>query len=234
MAAIDKIRWMRLINELTFLHEEIDLVDSIINTTNKEFQEYYEDFCKINDLNVEQLNSDNSERVSKAYDKQQPNEQLIDNFEPNQDKQELTIYTGEREETSQPSEYEMTQDEKQMHETFTKLFRALALKLHPDKLDSTLTDEQKSDMINMFNKAKLSLDERKYFILLELAKKFNIKTPKNYKQQIRWMKKELEMLKEKAAMKKNSYSYAFSECENDEQRDNLIKKFITQLFGIIL
>jgi hypothetical protein len=242
MAAINKIKWKRLLNELTFLHEENDLIESVISDSNKDFQEYYQSFCDKMSFDIERLNQKNHDRISQLYgvdkadvnDVEETRKLLEDTYNEITKYLEPPVYSFEenKEEEVADNEYEMTQDEKEMHDTFTKLFRSLAMKLHPDKLSSSLTDEERADMIDLFNKAKLALDERRYFVLLELAYRFNIKTPRNYKQQIRWMKKEVETLKNKVHQQKQTYNYAFAECETELEKDNLIKKFMTQLFNI--
>jgi hypothetical protein len=235
VANIDIIRWKRLINELSFLNEEIELVDSIIYEYNKYFQNHYEEFCRKNNIDIEKLNKDNHEKISELYSVD--DDDIIDGhkeleIEPDQSKENLPSTFVNRPDTKKQTDYEMSQEELEMHESFVKLFRALALKLHPDKLSSSLTTEERDDMINMFNKAKEALDERKYFVLLDLASKFKVKSPKNYKQQVRWMKKELDIMKQKVKQKKTTYNYAFSECETGEQKDNLVRKFIKHLFNV--
>ena len=235
MSNIDIIRWKRLINELSFLNEEIQLVDSIIYEYNKYFQEHYEEFCKRNNIDIEKLNKENHEKISKLYSVEKPDENDKSNIleiDPEHDNENLPSTFANRPDSHKQTEYEMSQEELEMHESFVKLFRALALKLHPDKLSSSLTSEERDDMINMFNKAKDALDERKYFVLLELASKFKVKSPKNYKQQIRWMKKELKTMKEQVSKKKTTYNFTFSECETDEEKDNLVRKFIKHLFNV--
>ncbi len=235
MSNIDIIRWKRLINELKFLSEEIDLVDSIIYEYNKYFQEHYEKFCRDNNLDINKLNKENHQKISELYSHRE--QQNLDDtkqieFDPENDNANLPSAFANSPDRKNKTDYEMSQEELQMHESFVKLFRALALKLHPDKLSSSLTSEERDDMIDMFNKAKQALDERKYFVLLDLASKFKIKSPKNYKQQIRWMKKELDMMNQQVSQKKTTYNYAFSECETDEQKDNLVRKFIKHLFNV--
>ena len=234
MAAVDIIRWKRLINKLIFLNEEVDLIDSIIYEYNKEFQEYYEDFCKKNDIDIHKLNKENHEKISKLYSvEEQPQEDtcLTDNEKIEHSENSLSTFANKPDKPEE-NKYEMTQDEVEMHEVFAKLFKALALKLHPDKLSSSLTSDERDDMINMFNDAKDALEERKYFVLLNLASRLKIKSPKNYKQQIRWMKKEVQTMSAKVDQKKNTYNYGFSQCENEQQKDNLIRKFIKHLFNI--
>ena len=83
----------------------------------------------------------------------------------------------------------------------------------------------------MFKEARIALEERRYFIILDIAEKFNITTPKNYKQQIRWMKKETDTLARKLTKEKDTYNYIFSECESEAEKDYTVKRFMTQLFG---
>ena len=234
MAAVDIIRWKRLINELTFLREESELVDSIIYEYNSSFQEYYEEFCKKNQIDINKLNEENYEKINELYGREGP--EAPESLDPLPHAEQLgaltTFANAPHEKDSSGESYEMTQDEIEMHEVFTKLFRALALKLHPDKLSSSLTKEERDDMISMFNEAKDALDEKRYFILLTLASKLKVKSPKNYKQQIRWMKKETETMKAQVSKKKTTYNYAFSECETPVQRDALVKKFIKHLFNV--
>ncbi len=83
----------------------------------------------------------------------------------------------------------------------------------------------------MFTDAKAALESRKYFILLDLAEKFKITIPRNYKQQIRWMKKELTELSADIQKNKNTYNYMFSECDDVTERDVVIMRFMAQIFG---
>ncbi len=53
-----------------------------------------------------------------------------------------------------------------------------------------------------------------------------------YKEQIRWMKSEIEMLKSQVEQQKQTYNYAFTECETEAEKDRLVKKFMKQLFNI--
>ena len=241
MAAINKIKWKRLLNELSFLHEENDLIESVISDSNKDFQDYYQSFCDRMSFDIDRLNENNHDRISKLYgatdkaaDVESTKKLLEDTYSEITKYLEPPVYSFDKEKQEEipNNEYKMTQDEMEMHEAFTKLFRSLAMKLHPDKLSSSLTDEERADMIHLFNKAKTSLDQRKYFVLLDLASKFNIKTPRNYKQQIRWMKKEIEMLKSQVDQQKQTYNYAFTECETESEKDRLVKKFMKQLFNI--
>ena len=46
------------------------------------------------------------------------------------------------------------------------------------------------------------------------------------------LKREINVVESKLDNKKTTYNYLFAECETDEEKNNLVKKFINQLFGI--
>ena len=125
-----------------------------------------------------------------------------------------------------------TADEIELHDIFNKLFRKIAMQLHPDKIDRDLSAAEKEFKSQRFKEAKDALDERKYFVLLQIADEYNIKTPRNYRQQSRWMKKEIEKIKLEIQKRKSTYNYLFAEAETDNEKDTVIRQFMKQLFGI--
>ena len=89
-------------------------------------------------------------------------------------------------------------------------------------------------MTKLFQHVILSLEKRKYFVLLEVAEQLEIDLPKNYMQQIRWLKKEIEIVRTQNDSEQRTYNYMFGEAESDEERDRIIRQFIQQLFGIVI
>ena len=124
----------------------------------------------------------------------------------------------------------MTADELAVHEAFSKLFKKIALKIHPDKIDNNLSDSEIKSRVNMFRNSLKALENKKYFILLDVAERFDISLPKNYSLQTRWMKGEIELLSELIAKEKNTYNYSFGVAETEEEKEQLIRKFLHQLF----
>ncbi len=243
MSVAQKLRWKKLANQLRYMYEEFDIITEMSSEAAKEFQEYYEAFCSERDIDISELNRQNAERIEEIYgvkkDKKAPSHVPYSGstglvpFEKGAES-EPTEQFYDTESGTVAESIRMT-DDKEMYDIFSKLFKKLAIHLHPDKLaNMDLTEEEKNDMLNMFTKAKAALEERRYFLLIDYAEKLKVPLPKNYKQQIRWMKKEVELVRGKIGGEMRSYNYLFAETDSDEARDNLIKQFIQQLFQVTI
>ena len=122
-------------------------------------------------------------------------------------------------------------DKDEMHKTFKDLFKKLALNLHPDRV-SDLTPEEREVRLSMFKDAKQALDNGDYFLLLDMSEKFNIRIPKNFKQQTRWMKARIKQIDQEIQAQKHTYNYVFSECETEDEKVKVVKNFLRQIFKI--
>tara|TARA_R110000824_G_scaffold92217_2_gene223846 strand:+ start:3208 stop:3891 length:684 start_codon:yes stop_codon:yes gene_type:complete len=224
------------------MYEELDIVEEMSTTAAREFQEYYDEFCQKKDIDIEQLNKNHAERIKHLYSDA--------DAETSAGKIPYSGSTGivpfdeqsvasdpkdalHTEENAFESDSPIPGDDREMHDIFSKLFKKLAIQLHPDKINTMdLTDEQQADMLKMFTTARSALDERRYFILIDYAEKLKIPLPKNYRQQIRWMKRELETVRTSIGEQMRTYNYMFAEADSEEARDDLMKQFIQQLFQI--
>ena len=176
------------------------------------------------------MNEQHQERIAAAYGRPPENAPPL----PPEVTGSLTVYESPSAETpNRSSEYEMTKDELEVHESFSKLFKSIAMKIHPDKISQDTPSEQRAEYILMFKEATNALEHRRYFLLLDMASALKIPQPKNYRQQVRWMKKEIDRISKDLRNKKQMYTYLFAECETDEERDVIIARFMRQLFGPI-
>jgi len=231
VGASDKIRWKRMVNEVRFLHNERDLVIEIIKEAGPQFHEHYLRVAAQNNLDVHELNKKHQQKLEELYRDMSPKKSEISE-QDSLDSGSLAMYEGPQ--ILEDNDYQILKDDTEIKDSFKKLFKQLALKLHPDKITGAVTIEQGMENLRLFQEAQSALVEQRYFVLLDLAERYNISQPKNYKQQVRWMKKESERLTSKIKKHKDSYNYIFSECNSDEEKDMLIKRFVAHLFDIHL
>ena len=231
MGAYKKLKWKRVLNECRFLKEEYELVKSMARTAAAPFQQHYEEILDRYELDLNQLNRDNAERIKQAYNI--PETEEIDGNLPLTSSCEGLMVANKA--TEKTEEAQLTEDEIVLHSAFSKLFKKIALKIHPDKIDPLRHSfDERRKMVTDFKKANDALQNKDYFILLDLAEELDIPVPKNYDQQIRWMKHQLSQLSEELRWEKSTYSYLFAEKETKEEKDRLIKQFIKQLFSLDL
>jgi hypothetical protein len=234
MSVTKRIKWQRALGQLRYNYEELGFIEQISKEYAVEFQAYYEQYCAKRGVNISELNNQNRERVNTLYniEKTIPSEEHEPESQvgPANDT-DITLHKGSSEKDKE-KEYQMTADEIAVHEAFSRLFKRIALKIHPDRLQSDISAAERQTSINMFQKAKKSLEDRKYYVLLDIATQLKISTPKNYSQQTRWMKKENIEIEQRVMHAKSTYNFIFSELESDEERDHLIRNFIRQVFQI--
>jgi hypothetical protein len=223
----DLLKWKRALNEIKFKHEELEIVKEINSTQNSQFGSELREYCAKHNIDLAALIAEReikeAELKSKAIeDKSTEEEETLSG---------LSLYLGQYKSEAPPEIPKDAHDEEEMHKVFKDLFKKIVLHLHPDRLQH-LTEEERQVRLNMFKEARRSIDDRNYFKLLEISELFNIKMPKNYKQQTRWMKGRIKELEREIAREKNSYNYLISEAETQERKDELYKNFLRQIFQI--
>tara|TARA_R110001583_G_scaffold5431_2_gene29103 strand:+ start:2083 stop:2775 length:693 start_codon:yes stop_codon:yes gene_type:complete len=230
MGAYKKLKWKKTLNEYKFLKEELSLTKSMNRASAIEFQEYYESFLSKKSINLEELNKEHEDEIKEAYGAKEEISGDMPVIEPGATDLVVGHSTAEK-----PEDVQMTEDEIMIHNLFSKLFKSIAVKIHPDKIDPLKHDyTQRRIMEEDFKLANTALKEKNYFVLIEIAERLKIALPKNYDQQTRWMKSKLTDINLQIDEEKRTYNYIFSEAETDEQKDSVMNQFVQQLFGIIL
>jgi hypothetical protein len=228
MRARDLLKWKRALNEIKFKHEELELVKEICDDHGVDFQMFMEQYCEANNIDLKALNRKKSLKMAKQKAEENETKQIEQKSEESLDHiQNPTVENAPAVEEINVED----RDKDEMHKTFKDLFKKLALNLHPDRVGS-LTPEEREVRLSMFKDAKQALDNGDYFLLLDMSEKFNIRIPKNFKQQTRWMKARIKQLDQEIQVQKHTYNYIFSEAESEYEKVKLVKNFLRQIFQI--
>ena len=234
MPISQKLKWRRALSQLKFSYEELEYVKECSRESAGEFQNYYEEFCRKRDIDISQLNNENRSRLDELYGTKKAIPSDHEEDEPpigclNDTTIVVHSNSSGQEETE---EQQMTADDIAIHEAFSKLFKQIALKIHPDKISKDVPELQRRSFTSMFQDANKSFESKKYYVLLEIAESLGISTPKNYALQTRWMKRENAVVMDNISVEKSTYNFLFSEAETDEEKDLLIRKFMFHLFRV--
>jgi len=230
MSVSKKLRWRRALSTLKYHYEELSFAREVSKEAAPEFEAFYRKFCAEKNVNINELDRQHKERLDAIYNRNA----ITDNEHEEAPSTAIgdTSMVLHKQDTpdERAEEYQMSADDIAIHEAFSKLFKRIALMIHPDKIDKNLPPDEIKRRELMFNDALSALEEKKYYILLELAEQLKISTPKNYDLQIRWMKRESESVAQEINSIKNTYNYCFGTSETDEEKEKLIRKFLHQLF----
>ena len=233
MGVATKLKWKRTVNQLRYLYEEQELIKSMADAAGPEYQQYYEEYCRRNGIDIAALTARNQDKIDELFGTDDANESVEEDEQDPTDIPDGSLVVRDKEipDVEEDKEYKMSQEDQELHDAFRKVFLKLALQLHPDKIDYFLPENEIEEKKKTFQIVKDAFEKRKYFILLDYAEKYNITVPKNYQQQLKWMKQEIFTLEKEIERQKITYNYSFAECDTDEQRDTLIEKFLKQVFG---
>ena len=175
MSAVKNLRWKRSLSKLRFSYEELEYVEEVSAEAAIEFEKHYRKFCALNNVDIPALERENKERVENYFVQEQiPDKNEVENVISDSGDCSLTVYQNNQQESE---EYQMTADDIAIHEAFSKLFKKLALKLHPDRINKFLPEDEKEIRAKEFKEANEAFDQKKYFFLLAIADKYRVSTP---------------------------------------------------------
>jgi len=224
-----RLRWQKVVNELRYLYGELDLVQQITKTSAPEFQQYYEEYCRRNDIDLAAVTASYYERLGLTN----PSAPAMEVANETSLCQSDEVLENDKEFANMMEEVQDFERENEVHKAFVRVFKKLAMHFHPDRLSKDSTQEERDQKMQTFKKALKALEERRYFVLLDLADQYGVETPTNYKQQVGWMRKEAAVVNQSIIGEKQTYNYMFGECETQDEKDDLMRRYLYQLFGFI-
>ena len=235
MSAFQKQRWRRSVNEFKFIREELKIIKAICSEAGPLFEEHYRALLNKHNIDIAKLNEDNAKRIKEAYNIQDEPTGSVPMVSPEDLTSDCTDLVASPHSPKKTEEVEMSEDDIALHNVFSKLFKQIALKIHPDKIDNMKHNFfERRKMAEDFKRANQALDSREYFTLIEIADELGVALPKNYSQQTRWMKRKVQELRGDVETQRNTFNYVFAQAETDEQKDSIVRQFVQQLFGLNL
>jgi len=198
--SIQKKKFEKLSRELSYQKSELEYIQEILKEAHWQFEDFYQEYCKENEVDIAGLNRENSAKLEKIFPN--PNKQLHDG-EGNlitQDKIEMKDNTDLKE--------------------FKKIYREVAKILHPDKGG----DEKE------FKRLSESLENKDWSVLLEMCEKYEIPIDDHKTMNILIQKKIDDLKEQIKKEKSTYSWLLYECEDNETCKKNVVKKFLKHLF----
>ena len=186
----------------------------------KLLNEYRSEFYELQYVN-EVINDTNSE--FEEYKKKYINKKRI-NIQNLNDKHQERI---KKIFTPSPIVKEIAKKRKENPYDSKKIFRQIARRFHPDKLDSD--DPRFKEYEDVFKQATNAIDNKSWAELFNIAEKYDLDLD-DYETINVLLVKEVQLIKAEVNNKKNTYAWLFYNCEKDEDKDKLMKRFMKHIY----
>jgi len=201
-------RYKKLAKQLVYHRTELDYQKEVLKDAHIEFDKYQRQYCAENNIDLSKFNKDNSNKIKKIF-KPTEREQKVE---------EGIIVSNDK-----------TEENRESMKEFSKVYKLIAKKIHPDVLGQRLQTEETLEKEEMFKIATKSYHECDWGVFVEVAENLNIK-PSNSNKLCKYIKKEIEKVKKEVQHNASMYSWKFYECEdNKECKDSLIESFLKRL-----
>lgn len=204
-----ELQYKKLLSELKFKNEELEILEESMHEIHMEFEEYYSDFLERNNLSKQELEKSNTPQFKEL-------------------KKQMNAPAPETDETGLVVVEQMSDEDKEAKVVFAKLYKEIVKKCHPDRLSMDDMDYF-NKMNTKFKAATWGYNNAKWSIVIKVAEELGIKPP-NYKKMNGHLRREVKELDKKLKHYKSSYGYLLYEAEGESSKDNVIKNFIFSLF----
>jgi len=174
-----------------------------------DFEKYYNEFLGENEISKQELEESNTEEYKAFQESMKP---------PMPETDETGIVPIE-----QPSE-----EDKEAKKVFSKLYKDIVKKCHPDKLSMDDMDYF-NKMNTRFKAATWGYNNAKWSIVIKIAEELGIK-PSNYKKMNGHLSREVKAVDKKIGGHKATFGWKLFQAETKEEKDSIIKQFIYALF----
>ena len=114
-------------------------------------------------------------------------------------------------------------------EELKKLYRKIAMIAHPDRHPKHISEDKKKEMIEIYNKSTMAMNDGDVFSVLDAASELYIDLPKLSDEEIKIIKEKCLFLEDNIKALKNTYPFIWGEEDNFNKRKSIIETFIDSI-----
>jgi len=208
MSLMEK-KYKKLVKELVFVYTELEYVKEVLSQAHSDFELYYQRYCAENSVPISDLNEKHKDKVKRSIP--QPKSQEVD---------EAGLVKPEPPPPPPPVK---------IHKVFTKMYRMVTKKIHPDKFSNREMTPEIEEKINMFKAATKSYNAMNWGKFLDVCEKLDI-MPTRYDGVSALIRDEISDINKEIVNKKRTFSWRMYDCDDDECKDKVVRDFLYQLF----
>lgn len=208
---VHELEYKRLLNQLKFKNEELEIIEESILDIHLEFEEYYDNFLKENGLDKNELKKTKTNQYTSYFEKKP----VIPN---SSDSTEIVSTEPKRKE-----------EDREAKKVFSNLYKQIVKKCHPDRLSKDDMDYF-NKMNTKFKAATWAYNNSRWSIVIRVAQELQIKAS-NYKKINSHLRDEIKVVDKKLDNHKTTFGWRLFQADNKKQKDNIIRQFIFTLFG---
>ena len=196
-----RLKFLKLLSDFRSKNYELRYVRDILKDAHLEFELYHREWCAKNNIDLAILNKQNQRKVDMSFIESQ---------------------------TTKLKRQMVSDEVAEKRKSFKNLYKLIAKKLHPDKLSND--DPRKMEYEDAFKKATSANTSGKWGELFDVVDKYDIYLGE-YEDAIECLKVDIKRVEEELKKEKSSYSWALHEAETEQEKAQVVKNFLRQLFG---
>ena len=201
----DKFKFLRLLNQYRSAKYELKYIKEVLEQAHPEFEIYYRRWCSENGVDISDLNKRNQRKV----------DMIFINEKSHALKQDLIAK-------------EFSDNKKDESKDMKGVFKSIAKKIHPDTLSND--DPRKEEYEEDFKIAADANKTGKWGELFDIVEKHNINL-EDYSEAILCLEHDIKRINIELKKEKNSYSWLLFEAETEQEKGNVVERFLNQMFG---
>lgn len=194
----NRFKFLKTLSEYKSVDYELKYMREVLEDAHIEFEKFYRQWCAERDIDIAELNKQNRQRVSNIFEKQEQGLKRI----------------------AKPTE--------KTERDFSHVFKSIAKKLHPDKLDRL--DARRPQYEYDFKRATSAKEKGDWGVLFEIVEKYGMPMA-GYEEAIDALLENIKKINLEIENHKKTYSWKLYVAESDEEKDNLVKSFLKQVFN---